>query len=163
MHVDRVLTLTLTHDVLLDVGGADVTSDRYAARVRILGVHRGSRGKTLREMFNSGPYFLDDNDNHNVSVITTDGAPCEQALPPDFATLLCETCDDPVQVCGLPVITLGDGDSACLNPPPLFAIGASKSDSQAWTNCAGWPQATRLGSTEASVDFYPAHFRIWIR
>jgi hypothetical protein len=157
-------TLPLGRDVLIDVADRDIVAAQYAARVLVLGVHAATRGHTLREMFNGGPYFLERGDNSNVTVTATNGAPCEQALPRDFATLLCQTCSDATQVCGAPIITFGDADSACVSPPPVFAIGASRSESEAWTNCAGWPQAAQLNDPDlGAIDFYPTNIRIWIR
>ncbi len=156
-------TLALSSDILLDVADQNIVGPNYAARIRILGVNSASRGKTLRDMFTTGPYFLERGDNTNLSVFTHADEACEQVLPPDFAALVCNTCQTTDKPCGKPILTLGDADSVC-NPSVTFAIGASDSESESWTNCAGWPQATFLTDSESNVyQYYPSNMRIWVR
>ncbi|HET9932023.1 MAG TPA: fibrinogen-like YCDxxxxGGGW domain-containing protein [Polyangiaceae bacterium] len=156
-------TLPLASDILLDVADEDIIGANYAARIRILGVNSASRGKTLRDLFTSGPNFLERGDNGNLEIFTPHGEACEDVLPPDFASLVCDTCESAVAACGTPVITLGDADSAC-NDAVTFAIGASDSESESWTNCAGWPQAPFLVDSQSNqFQYYPTNFRVWLR
>lgn len=156
-------TLPVSSDVLLDIANDDIVRDEYLARIRIAGVNSASRGRTLREMFTNGPYFLERGDNSNVTVFTQDGESCEDALPPDFATMFCNTCPSRNQPCGAPILTLGDADSAC-NSSIMFALGASDSESESWTNCAGWPQRAFLTDPDSNVhQYYPTNVRVWIR
>lgn len=156
--------VTLESDILLDVAEVDIVADDYDARIAIVGVHPDTRDRTLREAFTTGPYFLESADNSNVAVTTTSGLECDQVLPLDLAAVLCLKCSSTSHTCGAPILTLGDGDSACSAEPPLFAIGASESDTEPWTNCAGWPQTTTISSASGDVfRYYPSHFRIWLR
>ncbi|MFZ5896405.1 MAG: fibrinogen-like YCDxxxxGGGW domain-containing protein [Myxococcota bacterium] len=155
--------LPLGRDVMLDVANEDIIRERYLARIRILGVHSASRGKTLREMFTSGPYFMERGDNSNVTITTKGGAACEEVLPPDFASIFCSTCPRTDQPCGKAILTFGDADSAC-HESVMFAIGASDSESQSWNNCAGWPQDPFLLQLDDTVrQYYPTNVRIWFR
>lgn len=156
-------SLTVSSDVLLDIANENIVRESHVARIRVLGVNSASRGKTLREMFTNGPYFLERGDNSNVTVFTRDGQTCEDALPRDFATLFCDTCARTDQQCGKPILTMGDADSFC-NSSIMFALGASESESESWTNCAGWPQRVFLTNTDSTVQqYYPTNVRVWVR
>ncbi|HEY8943779.1 MAG TPA: fibrinogen-like YCDxxxxGGGW domain-containing protein, partial [Polyangiaceae bacterium] len=151
----------LEADVLLDVSNAPIVGANYAARVLISGVHAMTRGKTVRALFTSGPNFLEAENNSNLVVRMSGNADCASTLPRDFAALVCETCN--TAGCKVPAIVFGDTDSAteCRpgSPVPHFAIGANYDYVTAWNNCAGWPQDPNYVAT----DFYPDHFRVWIR
>jgi hypothetical protein len=155
----------LESDLLLDIADVDIVGNDYDARITITGVHPDTRDHTLRESLTSGPHFVENAENSNVSVTTTSGLACDEVLHTDLATILCSECSSASQTCGAPILTFGDGDSSCAEAPVLFAIGASDSETEPWTNCAGWPQAALYSTSEGGevFQYYPTHFRIWLR
>jgi hypothetical protein len=145
-------------DLMLDLSDGDIVGETFLARAIVTGAHANSRDKTLRTLFTTGPYFLEKEDNSNVTLDVHDALGCA-AIPRDMSTLLCNPCGA-AENCGTSVIVLGDRDSACAAASQApFAIGASVSYSVPWTNCAGWPQAVNYGG----FHFYPNNFRLWVR
>jgi hypothetical protein len=150
----------LESDLLLDFSDSPMTGDQFnafSARALIRGVHELARDKTVRELFTTGPFFIDAEDNANVSVSVPSQVPCEQSLPSDLADLLCTACSTG-ESCSAPVLVFGDADMGCTLEPSRFAIGGAKSYTQPWDNCAGWPQKPNLGND----DYYRKNVRIWI-
>ena len=150
-------TVPLAEDVMLDVRDGAITAADYTARVIIKGVHPATRGKTLRTLFNSGPNYLEKEDNSNLTVRLNGGTSCGAALPEDMARAVCSTCAGGPG-CGTPVLVFDDTDPGC-GSAVSFAIGAAESYTAPWGNCAGWPEAPDIGGRR----YYPTNFRIWIR
>jgi len=148
----------LESDLLLDFDSSPMLTEEYRARALIRGVTPDARNKTVRELFTTDRFFIDAEDNANVSVSVPSQVPCSESLPLDLAALLCPTCPTG-QSCPGPVLVFGDVDSDCASVPVRFAIGGARSYSEPWTNCAGWPQQTTFGD----VDYYPKNVRIWVR
>jgi formylglycine-generating enzyme len=148
----------LERDLLLDFNSGPILADQYSARALIRGVHPAALGKTVRELFTSDQFFIEREDNSNVSVSVPSQVPCSESLPPDMAALLCQTCATG-QSCTAPVMVFGDGDPGCTTDPFRFAIGGAHSYGEPWDNCAGWPQAPDYGEG----DYYPKNVRIWVR
>jgi hypothetical protein len=46
------------------------------------------------------------------------------------------------------VIVLGNQEASCHPTLPRFAISGAASYTQAWNNCAGWPQATAVSGQQ---------------
>jgi hypothetical protein len=150
-------TVPLDADVMLDVRNGAIVADNYLARIVITGVAAASRGKTVRKLIDTGPSYLEKEDNSNLVVRLSGNASCAEALPTDMAALVCTSCAAG-EACEAPVLVFGDSDPGCADMPFVFAIGGANSYSVPWGNCAGWPQ-------QPSVDkqYYPTNFRIWIR
>jgi hypothetical protein len=150
-------TVPLGADVMLDVGNSALVADNYLARIVITGVAPASRGKTVRTLINTGPSYLENEDNSNLVVRLSDDASCAETLPADLAALACTSCAAGVD-CEAPVLVFGDSDPGCAESPFEFAIGGAISYSVPWGNCAGWPQ-----QPTTDIQYYPNNFRIWIR
>lgn len=150
-------TVPIATDVMLDVRNGAIVADNYLARVVIEGVASASRGKTVRALINTGPSYLEKEDNSNLLVRLRGNASCAETLPADMAALVCTSCEAGAD-CEAPVLVFGDSDPGCTDPPFEFAIGGAISYSVPWGNCAGWPQ-------QPSTDnqYYPSNFRIWAR
>jgi hypothetical protein len=153
-------TVELVTDLMLDGRDGDIVGVNYWTRVVVLGVHDATRGKTLRQLFTTGPYFVEREDNSNVTVSVVQSVACD-SVPADYDHIVCGPCGTG-ENCGAPVITLGDpgSESSCPNvQDAVFAIGASASYTAIWDNCAGWPQSpNRIGNS-----YYPDNFRVWVR
>ncbi len=148
----------LQRDVMFDTNDGAIINAGYAARVVVSGVDTPTRGHTLRELFNGGPYYLDLNDNSNVEVNLSGTASCDDTMHTDLQNLVCDSCTG--AACQAAVLVFGDADSGCESTSGVrFAIGGATSRTQGWTNCAGWPQAAALGG----ITYYPSHFRLWVR
>jgi Fibrinogen beta and gamma chains, C-terminal globular domain len=139
-------TVLLEADVMLDVRMDAIVREGHTARAIITGVHTKTRGRTLRDLFTTGPNYLEAEDNSNL--VLKSSIEC-QFSPTDLSPLFCDT----------PVIVFGDRDTSCNPGSPTFAIGGARSHSQRWDNCAGWPQATVV----AGVQHLPNNIRVWIR
>jgi hypothetical protein len=153
-------TVPVGSDVMLDLRDGKIVATNYVARVIVVGVEARTRGKTVRELFTGGgPYYLEKEDNSNLSVQLSGARTCGETLPPDMASLVCNSCAAGT-ACDGPVIVFGDTDPGCEEDPMLaFAIGGAESYTAAWGNCAGWPQAPNPGD----VNYYPDNFRVWLR
>lgn len=149
-------TLPVRSDIMFDMSEADIKGDAYYVRAIVLGIQDATRNDTLKNLFTTGPHFVEQEDNSNVTLVA-DGFDACDALPTDMQQLLCNPCSSATS-CATSVITLGDGDAAC-SDSPRFAIGGSLADTVPWTNCAGWPQAPDYGG----YVYYPSNFRIWVR
>jgi hypothetical protein len=138
-------SLDIGTDLLFDMADSAITGTTYSARAIITDVDSGLQGQTLKEAFTTGSqHVVELDDNSNVS--TPDGC----GSWGDFSDV----------ICGSDVLTLSDQDSNsgyCPNNDHL--IGASKSSSTSWDNCAGWPVAPDFGGT----NYYPDNFRVWSR
>jgi hypothetical protein len=148
----------LEEDVMLDMSELVITEDDYDARVIVIGVQPGTRARTLRTLFNEGPYFVEAEDNSNVTVRVSGNRSCQDALARDMSALVCATCE-PDTPCDARVLVFGDVDSSCeqtLGVP--FAIGGAESHTVPWTNCSGWPQLPN-----SDLNYYPDFVRIWVR
>ena len=150
-------TVPLGADVMLDVGNDALVADNYLARVVITGVASASRGKTVRTLINTGPSYLEKEDNSNLVVRLSGNASCDETLPSDMAALVCSSCAAGA-ACDAPVLVFGDSDPGCADPPFHFALGGATSYSVPWGNCAGWPQQPAI-----DIQYYPNNLRIWIR
>lgn len=151
-------TVPVRADVMLDTSDSPIQDEQFLARVVIEGIHVASRNRTVRELFTTGPNYLEREDNSNVRVV---GLGCAQ-LPVDLNRVFCDPCSQAGVTCGTPVLVFGDSNP-CIPADGPFAIGAAMSYSSAWDNCGGWPQFT-VGSNEGvNVRFYPENFRIWVR
>ena len=150
--------LPLESDLLLDFNSTPIEADQFSARALIRRVHPAALGKTIRELFTTGQFFIDREDNSNVSVSVPSGLTCSQSLPQDLAEVLCQSCATG-QSCNAPVMVFGDNDPGCPMESYRFAIGAAYSYSEPWDNCAGWPQDPGYGGG----DYYPKNVRIWVR
>jgi hypothetical protein len=148
----------LESDLLLDFDKNHIDADQFSARALIHGVQQPARGKTIRELFTTGPFFIEREDNANVSVSVPSGVPCTQSLPHDMADVLCPNCATG-QSCTSPVMVFGDDDPGCTTDSFRFAIGAAYGYNDRWQNCAGWPQDPGYGGG----DYYPNNVRIWVR
>jgi len=148
----------LESDLLMDFDAGPIEGDQFSARALIRGVHPAALGKTIRELFTTGPFVIEREDNSNVSVSVPSHASCTDSLPPDLAEVLCQSCSTG-QPCTAPVMVFGDNDAGCPMQSYRFAIGAAQSYSEPWQNCAGWPQAPGYGGG----DYYPKNVRIWVR
>jgi len=148
----------LQSDLLLDFNRTHIEADQFSARALIRGVHPGARDKTIRELFTTGHFFIEQEDNSNVTVSVPTGVSCSESLPQDLAEVLCQNCATG-QSCSAPVMVFGDNDPGCLMESYRFAIGAAFSYSQPWDNCAGWPQEPGYGGG----DYYPTNVRVWVR
>jgi hypothetical protein len=151
-------TVRVRSDVMLDVSDGPIGGSAYSARVVVDGIGAAGRGKTLQELFTTGPHFLDVDDNSNVTVRVHSGAACADALPYELGNVLCNPCRRGTD-CGSSVLVFGDSDSICAAEAVTFAIGAALSQAEAWGQCAGWPQAPNYGD----YNFMPDNFRIWLR
>lgn len=153
-------TVPLVADVMLDGRDGAITGESFWVRVVVVGVHELTRGKTLRQLFTTGPYFVEREDNSNLSVMVGEAVDCS-LVPRDFDSIICGPCASGTG-CGSAVITFGDpgSESSCPNvQDAVFAIGASISYTAIWDNCAGWPQSpNRIGNS-----YYPDNFRLWVR
>ena len=156
----------LEADLLLDFDNRPMLADEYRARALISRVNQDARNRTVRELFTTDRFFIDSEDNANVSVSVPSQVSCRDSLPRDLADLLCpcptgQSCPGPTCPTGqsCPVLVFGDVDSGCASVPVRFAIGGARSYTEAWTNCAGWPQQTSLGDDA----YYAKNVRIWIR
>ena len=150
----------LESDLLLDFSNSPMVADNlnaFSARALIRGVHQLAQNKTVRELFTTGPFFIDREDNANVSVSVPSQVPCKDSLPDDLADLLCPACPTG-ESCSAPVLVFGDADMGCTLEPFRFAIGGAKSYIDPWDNCAGWPQKPNLNG----VDYYRKNVRIWV-
>lgn len=146
-------------DVMLDVSDQPIAMNDFTARVIISQVHAMTRGRTVRALFTGGPYYLEEEDNSNLTVRLNDGASCSSVFPADMAALVCTSCEAGAS-CNAPVLVFGDDDPGCVTDDPfVFAIGGATSHSVAWGNCAGWPQVPSIGTNE----YYFTNFRVWIR
>jgi hypothetical protein len=145
-------------DVMLDVSDSAISGATYSARFVVTGVHAMSRGKTMRTLFTTGPNYVEAEDNSNLAVRMRNGVDCE-ALPQDLAAAVCRGCD--TAGCKEPVLVFGDGDGdpACSDTVPRFALGAAKDYATPWNNCAGWPQHPEY----TGMSFYPLFVRVWVR
>jgi hypothetical protein len=150
-------TVPLAADVMLDVRNGALVADNHSARIVITGVAAASRGKTVRTLIDTGPSYLEKEDNSNLLVRPNGNASCAETLPTDMAALACTSCT-PGVACEAPVLVFGDSDPGCVDTPFKFAIGGASSYSVPWGNCAGWPQQTAIDNR-----YYPSNFRIWIR
>ena len=152
-------TVRLGADVMLDVSDAPIAGDTFSARAVFTAIDGTARGKTLHQLFTTGPYYLDDDQNSNVSVRVPSGRSCASALPWELAGLLCDACHADGG-CGQAVLVFGDAHPGCLEQGALtFAIGAAYSSTQAWDQCAGWPQAPNY----TGYNYLPDNYRIWFR
>jgi hypothetical protein len=150
-------TVPVVSDVMLDLRDGAIVATNYVARVVVAGVEARTRGKTVRELFTGGPYYLEKEDNSNLTVRLSGNGTCSETLPADVGTLVCCSAGT---TCAGPVITFGDADPGCVdNPMFAFAIGGSQSYTAAWDNCAGWPQTPNIGD----FNYYPDNFRVWVR
>jgi formylglycine-generating enzyme required for sulfatase activity len=149
----------LESDLLLDFNGGPIVEEQFSLRALIRGVQPAALGKSVRELFTTGPFFIDREDNSNVSVSVPSQAACVESLPSDLGTLLCKTCAAGQPSCTTPVLVFGDPDPGCGMEPFRFAIGGAYSYSEAWDNCAGWPQKPDYGGG----NYYPKNVRIWVR
>jgi len=156
----------LEADLLLDFDNRPMLAGDYRARALISRVNQDARNRTVRELFTTDRFFIDSEDNANVSVSVPSQVSCRDSLPRDLADLLCpcptgQSCPGPTCPTGqsCPVLVFGDVDSGCASVPVRFAIGGARSYTEAWTNCAGWPQQTSLGDDA----YYAKNVRIWIR
>ncbi|HWA72565.1 MAG TPA: fibrinogen-like YCDxxxxGGGW domain-containing protein [Polyangiaceae bacterium] len=150
-------TVPIVSDVMLDVRDGAIVANNYLARVIVTGVASGTRNHTVRELFTDGPHYLEQENNSNLVVRLTGTGTCTDSLPSDFAALVCNTCTG--ANCSVPVLTFGDNPDCIDNPSYVFAIGGSQSYSEAWSNCAGWPQTPDIGD----FNYYPDNFRVWVR
>ena len=150
-------TVPIVSDVMLDVRDGAIVANNYLARVIVTGVANGTRNHTVRELFTDGPHYLEQENNSNLVVRLTGTGTCTDSLPSDFAALVCNTCTG--ANCSVPVLTFGDNPDCIDNPSYVFAIGGSQSYSEAWNNCAGWPQTPDIGD----FNYYPDNFRVWVR
>jgi hypothetical protein len=150
-------TVPLGADVMLDVRDEAIVADNYLARIVITGVASASRGKTVRTLIETGPSYLEKEDNSNLVVRLNGNASCDEALPLDMASLVCTSCAAG-EACEAPVLVFGDNDPGCVETPFVFAIGGAVSYSEPWGNCGGWPQQPKITN-----QYYPNNFRIWIR
>lgn len=148
----------LGSDLLLDFNQGPIVADQFSARALIRGVQPAALGKTIRELFTTGPFIIDREDNSNVTVSVPSQVSCRESLSRDLSKLLCETCAEG-QACTAPVLVFGDDDPGCASEPLRFAIGGAYSSSAPWDNCAGWPQKPDYGGG----DYYPKNIRIWAR
>jgi hypothetical protein len=145
----------LESDIMLDVRLEPIASETYTARAVIIGVQAGTRGRSLRDLFTSGPNYLEAEDNSNLTVL---GRPECNFSPTDLQPLLCQSCGEGTD-CAMPVLVLGAQGSGCTGTAPVFAISGAASYSQPWNACAGWPQATVV----AGERHLPDNIRVWIR
>jgi hypothetical protein len=138
-------TVPVVADVMLDAADTDITGETFMARSVITGIAASSRAKTLAYLFQNGPFYLDAEDNHNM---TTTG--CTSAIPSDYASAVCDS----------RVLTFGDVDNGCGAPgTSRYALGLWTSYTVDYANCAGWPQTVDYGDTH----YWPRNFRIWVR
>jgi hypothetical protein len=147
-------TVLLESDVMLDVRLEPIAAAVYTARAVITGVHAQTRGRTVRDLFNSGPNYLEAEDNSNL--VLRSSIECGFS-PLDLSPLFCTACNG-VGACAAPVIVFGDHDPSCGATQP-FAISGAQSYTQPWDNCAGWPQAPVADGQR----HFPDNFRVWIR
>jgi hypothetical protein len=151
--------LPVQSDIMLDVSDTAIAGTAYTARAIISGVDPAIRGKTVRTLFNSGPNYIDRDDNSNVVVRLNAAGTCGDLLQLDLRNILCNECPDNAS-CGQSVLVFGDSDSGCVDPgTTTFAIGAAASRTSAWSNCAGWPNYPDV----SGFNYYPDHFRVWVR
>jgi hypothetical protein len=150
-------TVPLAADMMLDVRNDALVADNHLARIVITGVAAASRGKTVRALIDTGPSYLEKEDNSNVLVRLNGNTACAETLPTDMAALACTSCT-PGMPCEAPVLVLGDSDPGCAETPFTFAIGGAISYSVPWGNCAGWPQQPTIDN-----QYFPSNFRIWVR
>jgi hypothetical protein len=152
-------TVLLGSDVMLDVRDGAIVAANYVARVVITGVEARSRSKTVRALFRGGPFYLEKEDNSNVSVTLSGNGTCSETFTGDFGRLACDSCAGNAS-CSAPVFTFGDADVGCVEDPMFaFAIGGSENYTTGWGNCAGWPQEPN----PSDVNHYPDNFRVWVR
>lgn len=139
-------SVLLESDVMLDVRMDAIASETYTARAVVSGVPAATRGRTVRELFTSGPYYLEAEDNANLSL--TSSIQCNFS-PADLGPLLCQS----------PVLVFGKQEASCSPRALRFAISGAASYTQPWQSCAGWPQATVANGQQR----FPNSFRVWIR
>lgn len=145
----------LVGDVMLDMSDTPIVGATYTARVVITAVHTLTRGHTVRELFATGPHYLEQENNSNLLARISGGRTCNDALPGDIGQLVCNSCTG--SGCTAAVLVFGDIDPGC-DQTATFAIGGATSYTTAWGNCAGWPQNPNI-----SANHYPDHFRVWVR
>ena len=151
-------TVPIDGDVMLDVGNVALVADNQLARIVITGVASATRGQTVRALISTGPSYLEKEDNSNLVVRLKGAESCEDTLPTDMAGLVCTSCMAG-EACDAPVLVFGDDDPGCVDTPSRFAIGGAINYSEPWGNCAGWPQSPTIGD----IQYFPQHFRIWVR
>ena len=146
-------------DVMLDMSDGPIRGEYYLARAVINGIDVRGRGKTLRELFTTGPYFLDNEDNSNVTVRVHSGSSCADALPfrnGEFALQRLSgrrrVWKDRAGLRRFGLICAGAGGVQ-------FAIGAAYTHTAPWGQCAGWPQAPNY----SDYNYLPDNYRIWLR
>jgi len=146
-------------DVMLDVSDTPISGSSFSARIILANIDGRARGKTLHQLFTTGPYYLDDDLNSNVTVRVPDGRACANALPWETANLLCDVCHSDGG-CGQAVLVFGDAHPGCAMQAALtFAIGAAYSSTRPWHQCAGWPEAANY----SNYNYLPDNYRIWLR
>jgi hypothetical protein len=152
-------TVPVRSDVMLDMSDEPISGELYSARAIFTAIGVAGRAKTLRELFTTGPYFLDTEDNSNVTVRVRSGTTCASSLAWEMGNILCNPCRAEGD-CGATVLVFGDSDSICSTAEPVhFAIGAAYSHTEPWGQCAGWPQDPNYGD----YNFLPDNYRIWLR
>jgi hypothetical protein len=152
-------TVLVGSDVMLDLRDGALVATNQVARVVISGVEARTRGKTVRALFTTGPYYLEKQDNSNLSVRLGSDGTCNELLAGDIGALVCNTCAAGTS-CAAPVLTFGDADPGCVDDATFaFAVGGSESYTVPWGNCAGWPQQPN----PSNVNHYPDNFRVWVR
>src|SRR5437762_9421528 len=114
---DRCTTLAysrvpLESDLLLDFASGPIVADQFSARALIRGVHPTALGKTIRELFTTDRFFIEREDNSNVSISVPSGLTCSESLPRGLAGVLCLNCVTG-QSCTAPVMVFGDNDPGC--------------------------------------------------
>jgi hypothetical protein len=152
-------TVPVVSDVMLDLRDGPIVATNYVARVIVAGVATSTRGKTVRELFTSGPYYLEKEDNSNLTVRLSGNGTCSETLQMDIGRLVCDSCESGT-TCSAPVLTFGDADPGCVDDPMFaFAIGGAENYTTAWGNCAGWPQQPNI----QDFNYYPDNVRVWVR
>jgi hypothetical protein len=144
-------TVLVGFDVMVDSADVPISGEGHASRAVVTGIHASSRNRTVRELFTTGPFFLELENNSNLALAVGSPVGCD-SLPGDFREA----------VCGLAVLTFGDQANGGVCPHVngvTFAIGIWASYSGGWDNCAGWPQNPNDGGT----NWWPDYYRIWVR
>jgi hypothetical protein len=139
-------TLPLGADMMLDVHDGAISGSSYTGRAIVIGIHAATRGKTLRTVMTTGPFYVEAENNSNVSLQPSDG--CTTLPFIDMRDMLC----------GTRVLTFTDATGTQCGISAVHAIGGSESYTALWDNCAGWPKVTKPRG-----NYYPDNVRIWTR
>jgi hypothetical protein len=139
-------TLPLGADMMLEVHDGVISGSTYTGRAIVIGIHAATRDKTLRTVMTTGPFYVEAENNSNLTIQPSDGC---TTLP---------FIDMREMFCGTRVVTFTDPTGTQCGIQAVHALGGAESYTAIWDNCAGWPTVTKPRG-----NYYPDNIRIWTR